>query len=184
MVRTSKKRKRVSSKKWKLLNRTTGVCSQTRTVRVPYHNKADGFMAALVLVLNQVKFCELHGCQPAIEWGPFPACKYEGVRYPGHTPFFEANRGSNAFLYFFKPLCNSQAQLGAPSLSCEQREQIHRALPWAVRTYYYGTSLVSDPANGSLNGSSVHYDEAWYGVQRSEGARLASSYLRLQVTQL
>ena len=31
-----------------------GVCEQQRVLHIPYHNKADGFMAALVLTLNQV----------------------------------------------------------------------------------------------------------------------------------
>ena len=114
----------------------SGVCGNQRTLRIPYHNKADGFMAALVLSLNQIKFCEMHTCRPTIEWGPFPVCKYNGVRYPGRTPFFESSAGPNAFEYYFRPLCeNPPSQLAAPMLSCEQREQVHRVLPWAVRTY-------------------------------------------------
>ena len=42
----------------------TGVCDRRRVLRIPYHNKADGFMAAVLLALNQVKFCELHACRP------------------------------------------------------------------------------------------------------------------------
>lgn len=101
------------------------VCSHSRTLRVPYHNKADGFMAALVLSLNQIKFCEIHSCRPSIEWGQFPACKYAGVRFPGRTPFYEGSRGVNAFEYFFEPICrNPPKQLAAAMLSCEQREQV------------------------------------------------------------
>ena len=33
----------------------TAVCSNTRRLSIPYHNKADGFMAALVLTLNQAR---------------------------------------------------------------------------------------------------------------------------------
>ena len=142
-------------------------------MRIPYHNKADGFMAALLLTLNQVKFCELHRCQPRVEWGPFPACKYTGVRFPGRTPFFDAEHGGNAFLYYFRPICHGfpRAQEVAPALTCEQREQVHRVLPWALRTYYYGA------AQRAANDT---YDGAWYGAQRVEGARLARTYLRLQ----
>ena len=50
-----------------------GVCTAERGLRIPYHNKADGFTAALLLTLNQIKFCERHGCQPRVEWGAFPA---------------------------------------------------------------------------------------------------------------
>ena len=28
-------------------------------------------------------------------------------------------------------------------LTCEQREQVHRVLPWALRTYYYGAARSS-----------------------------------------
>jgi len=136
-------------------------------------------MAALVLALNQVKFCEIHYCRPSIEWGPFPSCKYAGVRYPGRTPFFEKARGPNAFEYYFRPLCeNPPSQLAAPKLTCEQREQVHRVLPWAVRTYYYGRN---DPQSSSpTNGSWAEFNEQWYRKQRTEGARLVSKYLRLQ----
>lgn len=153
------------------------VCAHTKGLRVPYHNKADGFMAALVLALNQIKFCELHRCQPRIEWGAFPACKYAGVRFPGRTPFFDATRGNNAFEYFFEPVClgRAAAQLAPPSLSCDQREEVHRVLPWAVRTYYYGASTSARPA-----GANDTFDEAWYATQRAEGSRLVHSYLRLQ----
>lgn len=87
-------------------------------------------MAALLLTLNQVKFCELHQCQPRVEWGPFPACKYAGVRFPGRNPFFDSSHGSNAFLYFFQPICNgfTAAQEVAPLLTCDQREQVSRLL--------------------------------------------------------
>ena len=154
-----------------------GVCSSSKGLRIPYHNKADGFMAALVLTLNQVKFCELHGCQPQVFWGPFPACKYAGVRFPGRTPFYDRVRGGNAFEYFFRPICrgHAAAQQAPPSLSCEQREKVHRVLPWAVRTYYYGADKGSQPRMANDT-----YDEDWYGRQRAEGARLVSSYLRLQ----
>ena len=33
----------------------TAVCSNTRRLSIRYHNKADGFMAALVLTLNQAR---------------------------------------------------------------------------------------------------------------------------------
>ena len=134
-------------------------------------------MAALVLTLNQVKFCEIHGCQPQVVWGPFPACKYAGVRFPGRTPFFDRARGRNAFEYYFQPICHGHAmvQQTPPALSCEQREQVHRVLPWAVRTYYYGAGGVA--ASPTVNDT---YHEGWYGQQRSEGARLVSTYLRLQ----
>ncbi len=136
-------------------------------------------MAALVLALNQVKFCELHGCQPRVEWGPFPACKYAGVRFPGRTPFYDSSVGRNAFEYYFQPFCATQppAQESPPALSCEQREQIHRTLPWAVRTYYYGAGLPTPRSGPPLNET---FDERWYGSQRAEGHRLVSSYLRLQ----
>lgn len=134
-------------------------------------------MAALILALNQIKFCELHSCQPRVEWGPFPACKYSGVRFPGRTPFFDASYGRNAFLYFFRQICagSPATQEAPPSLSCDQREELHRVLPWAVRTYYYGVGAGAAPALG--NGT---YDEAWYSRQRTEGARLVRTYLRLQ----
>ena len=156
----------------------TGVCSNTKGLRIPYHNKADGFMAALVLTLNQVKFCELHDCQPQVQWGPFPACKYAGVRFPGRTPFFDAKHGGNAFEYFFKPVCHGhqRAQEAPPMLSCEQREKVHRVLPWAVRTYYYGSGRVARPADNSTQS----FDEAWYAAQRAEGSRLVHRYLELQ----
>ena len=144
-----------------------GVCAETKGLRIPYHNKADGFMAALVLALNQVKFCELHHCQPRVVWGQFPACKYVGVRNPGRNPFFNAERGGNAFTYFFQPICGlyRQAQERPPLLSCEQREEVHRVLPWAVRTYYYGTGRAAAPRANDT------YDADWYGEQRTEGAR-------------
>lgn len=156
--------------------RDHGACSSSKGLRIPYHNKADGFMAALVLTLNQVKFCELHGCQPHVQWGAFPACKYAGVRFPGRTPFFDKERGGNAFEYFFQPLCHGHppAQEVSPMLSCEQREEVHRLLPWAVRTYYYGATENARPAHNDT------YDVAWYASQRAEGARLVASYLRLQ----
>ena len=73
------------------------------------------------------------------------------------------------------PLCegSAPAQERAPTLSCEQREEVHRVLPWAVRTYYYGTAARPARANDT-------YDGAWYGAQRAEGTRLVSRYLRLQ----
>ena len=156
---------------------TSDVCASTKGLKIPYHNKADGFTAALILTLNQIKFCELHSCQPRVEWGPFPACKYAGVRFPGRTPFFDAGHGRNAFEYFFKPICGGRpaAQLAPPMLSCEQREKIHRVFKWAVRTYYYGVG--SGPRGATANDT---YDEAWYAAQRREGSRLVHSYLRLQ----
>ena len=30
-------------------------CGQQRAMRIPYHNKADGFTAALILALNQAR---------------------------------------------------------------------------------------------------------------------------------
>ena len=71
-----------------------------------------------------------------MQWGPFPACKYEGVRFPGRNPYFDAQAGSNTFHYFFRPICRGhlRAQKVAPALSCKQREQVHRLLPWALRT--------------------------------------------------
>lgn len=149
------------------------VCTNDRALKIPYHNKADGFTAALLLALNQIKFCELHKCQPHVFWGAFPACKYSGVRFPGRTPFFDAAHGANAFAYFFRPICSGfpPAQQTAPALSCEQREQVHRVLPWALRTYYYGAAARADNDT---------YDAAWYGAQRAEGARLVQTYLRLQ----
>jgi len=119
-------------------------CSNARVMRIPYHNKADGFTAALVLALNQVRWCELHGCYPVIQWGAFPACKYAGVRFPGRTPFYDAAAGPNAFEYYFRPACagTPPPQQTVPQLTCEQREAVHRQLPWSVRTYYYG---VDDP---------------------------------------
>ena len=119
-------------------------CSGARAMRIPYHNKADGFTAALVLALNQVRWCELHGCYPIIQWGAFPACKYAGVRFPGRTPFYDAEAGPNAFDYYFRPACagTPPPQLTVPPLTCDQREAVHRQLPWSVRTYYYG---VDDP---------------------------------------
>ena len=154
------------------------VCNQTKGLRIPYHNKADGFMAALVLSLNQLKFCELHGCQPHIDWGPFPACKYAGVRFPGRTPFFDPSHGRNAFEYFFQPVCTGpRAQEVSPSLSCEQREKVHRVLPWAVRTYYYGEGSSAGVRPMAANDT---FDKAWYRAQRTEGGRLVRSYLRLQ----
>ena len=150
-----------------------GVCAAGRGLRIPWHNKADGFTAGLLLALNQVKFCEKHGCQPRVVWGAFPACKYGGVRFPGRNPFYDASHGPNAFLYFFQPLCRAHApaQQSPPTLTCEQREQVHRVHPWALRTYYYGA------AAGRANDT---YDAAWYGSQRSEGARLVRTYLQLQ----
>lgn len=154
------------------------VCSQKRSMRIPYHNKADGFMAALVLTLNQVKFCELHSCQPVVRWGMFPQCKYAGVRFPGRTPFFDAKHGTNAFEYYFQPICDGEpAQQGPPMLTCEQRERVHRQLPWSVRTYYYGTA---DPRPEPGLNVSITYDAAWYERHRTEGARLVSTYLRLR----
>ena len=154
------------------------VCQRKRTLRIPYHNKADGFMAALVLSLNQVKFCELHACQPRIVWGMYPRCKYTGVRFPGRNPFYDAPHGLNAFEYFFVPVCDGEpAQHGLSMLSCEQREQVHRKLPWSVRTYYYGAG---DPQPEPGHNESLAYDAAWYARHRREGARLVSSYLRLQ----
>ena len=51
-----------------------------------------------------------------------------------------------------------------PALSCEQREQVHRVLPWAVRTYYYGagSAAVAPEVNDT-------YHEHWYSTQRAEG---------------
>ena len=141
--------------------RNRSVCANSRSLRIPYHNKADGFMAALVLTLNQVKFCELHSCQPNVQWGAFPACKYRGVRFPGRTPFYDGTQGTNAFEYFFRPICAHLAPaLTSPTLSCEQRERVHRQLPWAVRTYYYG---LGDPI--SSNGTEA-YLEDWFGASR------------------
>ena len=138
-------------------------------------------MAALVLTLNQIRFCEVHGCQPQIVWGPFPACKYAGVRFPGRTPFYDAARGHNAFHYYFAPICDAgkPVQTMSPALSCEQREAIHRVLPWAIRTYYYdsGASAGVKRTAGAFNDT---FDEAWYKAQRTEGARLVRAYLRLQ----
>ena len=158
---------------------STSVCTSQKGLRIPYHNKADGFTAALLLTLNQVKFCELHNCQPHVVWSAFPACKYAGVRFPGRTPFFDASHGTNAFLYFFRPICEgyAKAQQVAPTLTCEQREQVHRVLPWALRTYYYGAARSSAAGGARANET---YDAAWYGQQRSEGARLVNRYLRLQ----
>ena len=155
------------------------ICSMTKGLRIPYHNKADGFMAALVLTLNQFKFCEFHGCQPHVDWGPFPACKYAGVRFPGRTPFHDAARGRNAFEYYFRPVCESHApaQEVSPALSCEQREKVHRVLPWAVRTYHYGAGSSAGVRPTAANDT---FDEPWYAAQRAEGARLVRSYLRLQ----
>ena len=51
---------------------STSVCTSPKGLRIPYHNKADGFTAALLLTLNQVKFCELHNCQPNVVWSAFP----------------------------------------------------------------------------------------------------------------
>mmetsp|Transcript_41991 Transcript_41991/g.84272 ORF Transcript_41991/g.84272 Transcript_41991/m.84272 type:complete len:325 (-) Transcript_41991:328-1302(-) len=135
-------------------------------------------MAALILTLNQIKFCELHRCQPIVQWGAFPACKYAGVRFPGRNPFFEAAHGSNAFEYFFEPIClrHSMAQDSPPSLTCEQREKVHRVLPWAVRTYYYG-SLATGARPPAANDT---FSEEWYAAQRAEGSRLVHSYLRLK----
>ena len=154
------------------------VCQRKRTLRIPYHNKADGFMAALVLSLNQVKFCEIHACQPRIVWGMYPKCKYTGVRFPGRTPFYDAAHGPNAFEYYFLPVCDgAPAQSKAPMLTCDQRERVHRQLPWSVRTYYYGAG---DPQPEPGHNESLTYDAAWYAGHRREGARLVSSYLRLQ----
>ena len=154
------------------------VCQRKRTLRIPYHNKADGFMAALVLSLNQIKFCELHACQPRVVWGAFPTCKYAGVRFPGRTPFYDARHGTNAFEYYFLPICDGEpAQQGPPMLTCEQRERVHRQLPWSVRTYYYGAG---DPQPDPGHNESLTYHAAWYEGHRREGARLVSSYLRLQ----
>ena len=128
-------------------------CGLHLPARIPYHNKADGFTAALLLTLNQVKFCELHNCQPNVVWSAFPACKYAGVRFPGRTPFFDASHGTNAFLYFFRPICEgyAKAQQVAPTLTCEQREQVHRVLPWALRTYYYGAARSSAAGGARAN---------------------------------
>ena len=84
-----------------------------------------------------------------------------------------AARGGNAFLYYFRPVCAGwpAAQQASPTLSCEQREQVHRVHPWALRTYYYGAAARAD--NNT-------YDAQWYGAQRAEGARLVRNYLRLQ----
>ena len=154
------------------------VCQRKRTLRIPYHNKADGFMAALVLSLNQVKFCEIHACQPRIVWGMYPKCKYTGVRFPGRTPFYDAAHGPNAFEYYFLPVCDGEpAQSKSPMLTCDQRERVHRQLPWSVRTYYYGAG---DPQPEPGHNESFAYDAAWYAGHRREGARLVSSYLRLQ----
>ena len=154
------------------------ICQRKRTLRIPYHNKADGFMAALVLSLNQVKFCEMHACQPRIVWGMYPKCKYTGVRFPGRTPFYDAAHGPNAFEYYFLPVCDGEpAQSKSPMLTCDQRERVHRQLPWSVRTYYYGAG---DPQPEPGHNESFAYDAAWYAGHRREGARLVSSYLRLQ----
>ena len=157
------------------------VCKHSKGLRIPYHNKADGFMAALVLTLNQLRFCELHSCQPYVVWGAFPACKYAGVRYPGRNPYFDVAHGHNAFEYYFRPICSAQAlaQEAPPSLSCEQREKIHRVLPWAVRTYYYGAGA-SAGVRLSATLSNDTFDETWYRAQRAEGSRLVQKYLRLQ----
>jgi len=139
-------------------------------------------MAALVLSLNQVKFCEMHACQPRVVWGMYPKCKYAGVRFPGRTPFYDAAHGLNAFEYYFLPVCDGEpAQHGSPMLTCEQRERVHRQLPWSVRTYYYGAG---DPQPEPGHNESLAYDAAWYAGHRREGARLVSSYLRLQPTLL
>lgn len=131
-----------------------------------------------MLTLNQIKFCEIHGCQPKVEWGPYPACKYEGVRYTGRTPFFDKRHGDNAFEYYFEPICDSYVTTRAvPAMTCEQREQVHRQLPWAVRTYYYGQN---DPRPEPGSNITTLYDERWYGGMRSEGHRLLSSYVRLR----
>eukprot|EP00322_Chrysochromulina_rotalis_P024153 CAMPEP_0115877934 /NCGR_PEP_ID=MMETSP0287-20121206/26494_1 /TAXON_ID=412157 /ORGANISM="Chrysochromulina rotalis, Strain UIO044" /LENGTH=354 /DNA_ID=CAMNT_0003333495 /DNA_START=126 /DNA_END=1190 /DNA_ORIENTATION=+ len=157
------------------------VCSHVKGLRIPYHNKADGFMAALVLMLNQVKLCERNGCQPHVTWGAFPACKYAGVRFPGRNPFFDATHGPNAFEYFFQPICGTSQhpRAAAPTLTCEQREVVHRVLPWVIRTYNYGTGSSSGVWPGREL-SNETFDEAWYAAQRAEGARLVASYLRLQ----
>jgi hypothetical protein len=148
-------------------------------MRIPYHNKADGFTAALVLALNQVRFCELHGCYPVIRWGAFPACKYAGVRFPGRTPFFDREAGPNAFEYYFRPVCAGAAEppQAAPALTCEQREAVHRQQPWAVRTYYYG---VDDPKPPRGSNETDTYDDEWYTRHRREGHRLVRAYLRLK----
>ena len=156
----------------------TGVCDRRRVLRIPYHNKADGFMAAVLLALNQVKFCELHACRPLVEWGMFPVCKYEGVRFPGRTPFYEKSVGANAFEYYFEqPCAGPPPQKGPPMLTCEQRELVHRQLPWAVRTYYYGAH---DPQPEPGRNETLTYDEQWYGSHRMEAARLVRTYLKLQ----
>ena len=156
----------------------TGVCDRRRVLRIPYHNKADGFMAAVLLALNQVKFCELHACRPLVEWGMFPVCKYEGVRFPGRTPFYEKSVGANAFEYYFEqPCAGPPPQKGPPMLTCEQRELVHRQLPWAVRTYYYGAH---DPQPEPGRNETLTYDEEWYGSHRMEAARLVRTYLKLQ----
>jgi hypothetical protein len=148
-------------------------------MHIPYHNKADGFTAALVLALNQVRFCELNACYPVIRWGAFPACKYAGVRFPGRTPFFDREAGPNAFEYFFRPVCAGAAkpQQAAPQLTCEQREAVHRQQPWAVRTYYYG---VDDPKPPPGSNETDTYDDEWYTRHRREGHRLVRTYLRLK----
>ena len=131
------------------------VCSQKRSLRIPYHNKADGFTAALVLTLNQVKFCELHACQPRVVWGMYPKCKYAGVRFPGRTPFFDARQGPNAFEYYFLPICDGEpAQQGPPMLTCEQRERVHRQLPWSVPrkcTPRTGASALRSPKSSAAS---------------------------------
>lgn len=144
-----------------------------RVLRVPYHNKADGFTAALVLALNQVKYCERHGCRPVVDWGPFPACKYAGVRFPGRTPFFDPAVGANAFEYYFRPVCAGAAAAAplpraAPTLTCEEREAIHRQEEWAVRTYYYGAT---DPRPPPGRNESDLYDDGWYSRRPLSGSR-------------
>lgn len=159
--------------------RARTACSNSRAMRIPYHNKADGFTAALVLALNQVRFCELNACYPVIRWGAFPACKYAGVRFPGRTPFFDRAAGPNAFEYYFRPVCagTAEPQQDTPQLTCEQREAVHRQQPWAVRTYYYG---VDDPKPPPGSNETDTYDDAWYSRHRREGHRLVRAYLRLK----
>ena len=135
-------------------------------------------LSPVLLALNQVKFCELHACRPLVEWGMFPVCKYEGVRFPGRTPFYEKSVGANAFEYYFEqPCAGPPPQKGPPMLTCEQRELVHRQLPWAVRTYYYGAH---DPQPEPGRNETLTYDEEWYGSHRMEAARLVRTYLKLQ----
>ena len=103
------------------------------------------------------------------------------MRYPGRNPFHDAAVGPNSFEYFFKPLCDRQPKKKkarttplpvrpppheyhhlraqqTPALACDERERVHREVPWAVRTYYYGAG---DPAPAPGHNVSDDYVEPW-----------------------